>query len=267
MRRERLPSWPGSPCRSRCTRTSRSARTRMPAPSRTLRATAPSAKRKWATPTPLTTNAPPPSTLTPARPSASPISASSPGWFSSAMVKSFMIDRPLRFRSPCNSSAATRANQVADEPGYDPIHWFPRLSKSSDPLTLPMLEGIVPPRRILQAHHLPLNKTRFTHLVLQGCHDVVMGPLVHELRERRVTLPDGQRPKSQLEWTRVQRVADQHRRVFELSLDLAQVPEELRERGEPLQWQQRKKGEIFPAGLGFLECHPRVGKHRCSLRV
>src|SRR5438874_4283394 len=73
--------------------TSRSARTRMPAASSARRAAAPSAKRKWPTPRPSTTHAPPPSTLTPARPSAAPISARAPGRFSNAMARSFIVVR------------------------------------------------------------------------------------------------------------------------------------------------------------------------------
>src|ERR1700691_4351674 len=70
--------------------TSRSSNTLMPAAASALRAAAPSSKRKCAAPWPWTTHAPPPSTLTPARPRASPMSANAPGRLSSAMLRSFM---------------------------------------------------------------------------------------------------------------------------------------------------------------------------------
>src|SRR3954447_18922035 len=58
----------------------------MPATSSAARAASPSTNRKCAT----SPNTPPPSMLTPARPSASPISARAPGRFSSAMARSNM---------------------------------------------------------------------------------------------------------------------------------------------------------------------------------
>jgi hypothetical protein len=51
-------------------------------------------EQKMATPWPPTTQAPPPSTLTPARPRASPISARAPCRFSKMIVKSFMTCSP-----------------------------------------------------------------------------------------------------------------------------------------------------------------------------
>jgi len=87
--------------RNRGMSTSCSAITRMPAVSSAARAAAPSANRKCAT----SPNTPPPSMLTPARPSASPISASAPGRFSSAIARSFTPEpRPRDGSARCTNS-------------------------------------------------------------------------------------------------------------------------------------------------------------------
>src|SRR5258705_7325395 len=96
IRRVWSPSCPGPACFRRTTTTSRIASTRIRAASSASRAAEPFAKRKCAAPwvdsparsRPFTTHAPPPSILTPARPSASPISARAPGRSSRAMDRS-----------------------------------------------------------------------------------------------------------------------------------------------------------------------------------
>src|SRR5258705_7667083 len=82
----------------------------MPAASSAARAAAPSAKRKCAVPF----QTPPPSTLTPARPSTSPISASAPGRFSSSMVRSFTSSPPGGSSEPGDLVAGPNPEHAAD---------------------------------------------------------------------------------------------------------------------------------------------------------
>ena len=121
--------------------------------------------------------------------------------------------------------------------------------------------GAFPVQRNLMRFHCPLGKLRLAHVWRKRFHDSAVRDGTDKIAQCFLIAPYGECPKFSSEGMRIQRIADQAARFFQLAHNLERKNEELWESAKMFERQIRNQGYVPVPGAGLVMSFPRCDWH------